>query len=76
MIKADLYRTINRVLADPHRLIDVLASSPDEEEGIRRLCAAYGVSAEEAVVLLDLQFRQVLPSMARVRDDFMKGLSS
>lgn len=75
MIRADVYRMINRVLLDPHRLVDVLAASPDEEEGIRQLCAAYEISADDAVVLLDLQFRQVLPSMAIVRDDFLNTLS-
>lgn len=76
MIQADLYKMINRVLAEPHRLVDILASSPDEEEGIRQLCAAYRISADEAVVLLDLQFRQVLPSMASERDDFINRPSS
>ncbi|SDE41440.1 hypothetical protein SAMN05660485_00877 [Blastococcus fimeti] len=46
-------------LADPVRLVGVLADAVDDEDAVRRVRDAFGLSAEQATAVLDLQFRRL-----------------
>lgn len=46
-------------LADPVRLVGVLADAADDEGAVRRVRDAFGLSEEQAGAVLDLQFRRL-----------------
>ncbi len=46
-------------LTDPVRLVGVLADAEDDEDAVRRVRDAFGLSAEQAGAVLDLQFRRL-----------------
>lgn len=53
-------------LADPVRLVTLLVDAEDDDDAVRRLRDAYGLTAERATAVLDLQFRR-LPRASRAR---------
>ncbi len=46
-------------LAAPVRLVGLLADAADDEDAVRRVRDAFGLSAEQAGAVLDLQFRRL-----------------
>ena len=62
-------RALSAVLAEPGRLLDVLAAAADDDDALVRLRAAYGIDAEQAEAVLDLQFRRVTQARRARLDD-------
>jgi hypothetical protein len=50
------------VLADPVRLVQVLQDAVDDDDALDRVAEAFGLDREQATVVLDAQFRLLLPS--------------
>jgi hypothetical protein len=57
---------IEKVLADPARLVAVLAEAEDDEQATRSIAAAYGISPAHAAAVLDQQFRLLVRSRRAV----------
>lgn len=53
-------RAITAVLAEPTRLASLLAKARDEEHAVQLLGAAFGLSNEQALVVLNQKFRLLL----------------
>lgn len=53
---------IQTAASDPHRLVDVLGAATDRADAIERLITAFKFPAEEAAVVLDIQFAAVIAS--------------
>jgi hypothetical protein len=50
-------RTIDRALADPHRLIELACLAEDEDEAINALCREFQLTEETAAVVMHQQIR-------------------
>jgi DNA gyrase/topoisomerase IV subunit A len=55
----DALEAVEAALADPHRTLDELLAAADEDDARQRIAEAFGLSTEQAQVVLDMQFRLV-----------------
>jgi hypothetical protein len=53
---------LESALADPIRLVQVVQDAEDDEDALGRVAATFGLDREQATVVLDAQFRLLLPS--------------
>lgn len=54
-----IYEALSAVLADPHRVLDVLLAAPDADAATAGLRTEFGLTDIQAAVVLDLQFRRL-----------------
>jgi DNA gyrase/topoisomerase IV subunit A len=58
----EAHRILDLVFADPHRMIDAIAGADDPPAAVAALAAGFGITEEQARIVLDQQLEQLTRS--------------